>query len=235
MIKKVLTLFILLCLAGTTTKAQGHYTYREHSQPTFSARDSRPTRGSFVDYFGIRIGLSAARLNANNLSTYMPGLKGQTGLNIGAVYGINFTEEVPAYFELGLKYTEKGARSNTWVTNYETQEKEHKYTYYYDVNYLEMPFVFKYKYALDDNTSIQPFLGGYVAVGVAGKSYEEKSFTNKHFKTFDGGVRLGCGLAITKVYFELALDLGLSNVSQLGEYNSYAKNNNLELNVGLDF
>ena len=39
----------------------------------------------------------------------------------------------------------------------------------YDLNYLEIPAVVKYKYEVDDHFSLQPFMGGYFAVGVGGK------------------------------------------------------------------
>ena len=39
----------------------------------------------------------------------------------------------------------------------------------YDLNYLEIPAVLKYKYEVDDHFSIQPQVGGYFAVGVGGK------------------------------------------------------------------
>ena len=226
---KLLTLFLIIPMLSM---AQGRFTYNSKSVP--NAPRSLRLR-TFNDYFGMRIGLAASSLRTSELGEYMPRLKGQTGLTVGAVYGISISDNQPAYFEVGLQYTEKGAKSNVWVVDRATHETESKYTYHYNLNYLELPFVFKYKYAIDDYTSVQPFLGGYVAAGIGGESYRDKSFSKRHFKTFDVGVRLGCGMAFTSVYVGLAYDIGLSNLSQVGDYNSYAKNNCLELCVGLDF
>ena len=234
-ITKIFTSIVFLLVLPLTVMAQGRYTYRTESANPYSRSLSEPHRGSFNDYFGVRIGLAASSLRTSALGEYLPALKGQSGLTIGAVYGISISDNQPAFFEVGVQYTEKGAKSHLWVADAEKQEIESDYTYHYNLNYLELPFVFKYKYAVDDYVSIQPFLGGYIGLGVAGESYTYKSFTDRRFKTFDGGVRLGCGVSFTKVYVGLSFDIGLSNISQVGDYNSYAKNNCLEMCVGLDF
>ena len=125
-------------------------------------------------------------------------------------------------------YTEKGG--NGYVDG-------KKFTY--DLNYLEMPILAKYKYYFDDDLSIQPFAGGYLACGVGGKmkNYAEReafsSFSDDAFQRFDGGLRLGCGVGFDLFYLELAYDIGLSNICHDDFDTSH--NGSLALNFGVNF
>ena len=64
-------------------------------------------------------------------------------------------------------------------------------------------------------------MGGYLSCGVAGKikdfanreaysSYD--SDVDQHFRRFDGGLRLGCGVGFDMLYLEASYDIGLANV-----------------------
>lgn len=159
-------------------------------------------------YYGFRIGLGVGTVNSD--SPYLDGNKAKAGLNVGFVIGTQLTRNTPLCFETGLYYTEKGGKS-TYDGN--------KFTY--GLDYLEVPLLLKYKYYADRDFSIEPFLGGYLACGVAGKI---KDFGNReayssfgddytqNFKRFDGGLRLGCGLGFQMVYMEASYDIGLANV-----------------------
>jgi hypothetical protein len=88
------------------------------------------------------------------------------------------------------------------------------------MNYLEVPLLVKYQYNLDHETSIQPFVGVYGALGVSGKikSQDQRqlynSFADDAFKRLDGGLRIGCGIEFDLLYAEVGYDFGLTNVSQ---------------------
>lgn len=130
-----------------------------------------------------------------------------SGFNVGIVGGIQLAEATPLFLEGGLYYTEKGGKG------YHGGDK-----FTYDLNYLEIPIVVKYKYFFDNAMALQPFFGGFLACGVGGKvkNYGAReafsSFSSDYFKRFDGGIRLGCGFSYTNFYLELAYDFGLANI-----------------------
>ena len=135
----------------------------------------------------------------------------------------------PQISETGLYYTEKGGKKKL--------DDGKKMTY--DLNYLEVPLTVKYAYPIDDHFSIQPFAGGYLACGVGGKikNYREReadpSFSSDRFKRFDGGLRLGCGVAYDMFYADLTYDVGLANICH-DEFDT-SHNGCLTLNFGVNF
>lgn len=178
-------------------------------------------------YYGLRLGASFSTVNSDDKA--LDGGSSQTGLNVGAVVGWPLTTSAPLFLETGLSYVEKGGKSN-----YEGKKMT------YDLNYLEVPIAVKYAIDIDDTqVSIQPFLGGYVACGVGGKiknygdRVAESSFSKQYFQRFDGGLRMGCGLAYDMVYAELSYDLGLSNICH--DQFDTSHNRCLMLNVGVNF
>ena len=114
----------------------------------------------------------------------------------------------PVYVESGLFYSEKGGKSHNNFNE--------KFTY--ELNYLELPIVFKYNIYVIDNLAIVPQLGGFLAVGVAGKikDYKEKaafsSYSDNYFRRFDGGLRFGVGAEYKMFYADMTYDLGLANI-----------------------
>ena len=97
----------------------------------------------------------------------------------------------------------------------------------------------KYAYPIDENFSIQPFAGGYIACGVGGKIKNyglreaESSFSSDCFKRFDGGLRVGCGAAYDMFYFDITYDIGLANICH-DEFDT-SHNGCLTLNFGVNF
>lgn len=190
----------------------------------------RPAGSSFTDdhniYYGLRLGLALATVNSDDAR--LDGGSCQTGLNLGGIIGFQLSPVSPVYLESGLTYTEKGGRG--YVDG-------KKFTY--SLNYLEMPIVAKYRYEVDTDMSIQPFIGGYVAMGVGGKvkNFGDRtttsSFSSNFFKRFDGGLRLGCGFEYELIYAEAAYDLGLANISHDDFESSH--NRCFYLNIGVNF
>ena len=87
---------------------------------------------------------------------------------------------------------------------------------------------------------VQPFLGGYLALGVGGKTKiparreAYSSFDSKEgFQRFDGGIRLGCGLQYDFVYAELGYDIGLANISH--DYFDTSRTGAFFATVGFNF
>ena len=135
----------------------------------------------------------------------------------------------PLYLEGGLFYTEKGGKKD--LTN------DKKMTY--NLNYIEIPLVLKYKYNIDPHFSLQPFFGGYFALGVGGKikNFEQReaqnSFNDDNFRRVDGGLRLGCGVQYDMVYADLTYDIGLANICH--DTFDTSHNGGLQLNFGVNF
>lgn len=181
--------------------------------PTFAQYGAsgygRPFENSYSDdhsvYYGLRLGLALATVNSDDEQLDGGGM--QAGLNIGGIIGFQLSPDTPVYLESGLSYTEKGGKG---------YNQGKKFTY--DLNYLELPILVKYIYEIDDELSVQPFGGGYLALGVSGKvkNYADReaqsSFSQSYFKRFDGGLRIGCGIQYQLLYADLAYEFGLSNI-----------------------
>ena len=138
-------------------------------------------------YYGLRLGVAFSTVNSDD--QYLNGSSAKSGLDIGAVVGLQLGYRSPIFFETGLSYIEKGG---------DGRYQGDKFSY--SLNYLEVPMVLKYKYDVDRSFSIQPFLGGFMSVGVGGKIKDFgmrqafSSFDDDAFKRFDGGIRVGCGI-----------------------------------------
>lgn len=177
-------------------------------------------------YYGLRIGPSFSTVNSDD--SRLDGGDSQTGLNVGAVVGLPLSNNVPLYFETGLYYTEKGGKKKV---------SGKKMTY--DLNYLEVPLTLKYVYNIDDHFSLQPLFGGYLSCGVGGKIKNfgdreaQDSFNDDNFKRFDGGLRVGCGVAYDVFYADVTYDIGLSNICH--DTFDTSHNGCLTLNFGVNF
>ncbi len=159
-------------------------------------------------YYGFRLGLGVGSVHSD--APILDATDARTGLDVGFVVGTAILPTAPLYFETGLHYTEKGGKSNY-------QGK--KFTYALD--YLELPLLLKYRAPVAPDLTIEPFVGGYLAVGVAGKikNYGDReaysSFTSDSqdgFKRFDGGLKVGCGMSYQMLYLGVSYDIGLANV-----------------------
>jgi hypothetical protein len=181
------------------SKRAGYYASRDRSSNWW---------GPHQTYFGFRIGLGISTVNSD--ADDLDGGTAQTGLNAGVVLGTQLTSAAPLFFETGLYYTEKGGKGN---------HDGSKFTY--NLNYLELPLLLKYKYYATPDFSIEPFMGGYLACGVGGKikdygnrqaysSFDSDETNN--FKRFDGGLKLGCGFGFQMLYIGLSYDIGLANI-----------------------
>lgn len=215
--KRMMMISMLAVLTAVPSVAQ--YTRRpvpRPSAPTYSRPAAPRANGYYAptthryaatdSYFGLRLGLGVATVNADN--PYLDGGSPKAGFNVGVVAGLQVAPATPLYVETGLSYTEKGGKGGS------------RDSYTYTMNYLEVPLLVKYQYNLDHETSIQPFVGVYGALGVSGKIKAQdqrqlyNSFADDTFKRLDGGLRIGCGLEFDLLYAEVGYDFGLSNVSQ---------------------
>jgi len=178
-------------------------------------------------YFGLRIGLAESKVTSDD--QYLNGSSMKSGLNVGFIAGMQVSAYVPLCLESGLFYTGKGGEGNY---------SGKKFTY--NLNYLEIPFIVKYRaHITNTDFSIQPFFGGYVSFGVGGKIKNfgdrevEDSFDDNRFKRVDAGLRAGIGAQYNIVYLELGYDFGLTNICH--DYFDTSHTGSLFINAGVNF
>ncbi|MBE6248407.1 MAG: PorT family protein [Prevotella sp.] len=214
--KKIL---LMICLATVATHCLAQYqTSRERS---------RYSRTTTERYYGLRLGLNVATVNSDVIDV---DLDSRSGLMVGGVYGIQLANSTPLWLELGLLYSEKGGKRYRDGAEITTR-----------LTYLQAPIVIKYSFDVLDDLYIQPFLGGYLAYGVGGKTKNYGSTTVQReshssfndFRRFDGGLRVGCGAEYKMLYAEIGFDFGLANI--IKDDFATARNQNLFMAIGVNF
>lgn len=217
---------LVLTLPALAQYGRPHY-YNRPPASHYPSAVHGPRASSTDIYYGLRIGAAFATVNSDD--RYLDGGTAKTGLNVGAVAGFQVAYRSPVYFETGLSYVEKGGKGLYEGTKFS-----------YSLDYLEVPLVMKYMIDIDRSFSIQPYVGGYLALGIAGKikdfGYRQaySSFDSKEgFQRFDGGIRLGCGFQYDFAYAELGYDFGLANVSH--DYFDTSRTGTFFATVGFNF
>lgn len=159
-------------------------------------------------YVGLRVGLNVATVHSD--VRHLDGNRAKAGLGFGVVGGYQLAPDIPLFLESGLLYMEKGGKG-----------RFDGYSFTYGLNYLELPLQVKYGIEIDagdNDLSVQPFFGGFLAQGVGGKikNYDvretARSFSNEAFQRFDAGLRLGCGVLFNHLCLELGYEFGLVNI-----------------------
>lgn len=203
--------------------ATGHLDYTQSPRTTFG-NYGRFRYSSPYTYVGLRIGPAFSTISSDDYDQKAPSTR--TGLNIGFAAGVAMSRYAPLYFESGLYYTQKGGKSNDNEVAF-------------NLDYLEVPFTLKYIITPSPHTTIQPYLGGYLACGVNGKIKDYdcnkvfSAFNSDVMRRFDGGLKVGCGISYDMLYAEIAYEYGLANISQNDLSSTH--NSSLMLNVGLNF
>ena len=184
------------------------------------------TRSNTDNYYGLRMGFAMSNIHSDN--HLLQGGNYRMGLNVAAVIGISLSMESPLFIETGLAYSAKGGRGNI----------EGKRTTF-DMNYLELPIVAKYRIPVGDHFTVDPFVGGYFALGISGrlKNYVDRtsrsSYGKDRFGRFDSGLRFGVGASYDLIYLEAAYDFGLANLSRDAFESSHLRG--LIVNLGVNF
>lgn len=174
-------------------------------------------------YYGLRLGLNVASVNSDEVEA---DLDARTGLSVGGVYGLLLTDTTPLWLEAGLFYSEKGGK--THASGYKQSTR---------LSYLQVPITVKYSFDVYDDLYIQPFIGGYLAYGIGGKT-KNYSIRQSHssfddINRFDSGLRIGCGTEYQMLYAELGFDIGLANISK-DDFNT-SRTCNFFINIGVNF
>lgn len=220
--KKTLLLTLMCVLLALPSLAQPGYRYGYNPRVQTVGRHGNEYVAWHRYYFGLRVGMNASHVNSDTPLLDAGGVK--TGLNIGVAAGTQLTYRAPIFFETGLYYTQKGGKSDKVTCN---------------LNYLEVPLLIKYKHFIGNQTSIQPFAGGYLSLGTDGeiKNYGARtatsSFDDRNFNRFDGGLKIGCGVGFNMLYLDASYDIGLANIGQ--DDFSDTHNGCFTINIGVNF
>ena len=199
-----------------------------------------PTGGTS---FGIRAGVNFQNINGKDENDEKLKNDMLTGFNIG------INAEIPVgvdfYFQPGLLYTIKGAKSEDVILgqSFNTTLK---------ISYLEIPLNFLYKPLLGTGHLILGF-GPYVAFGIGGKATYEgggSSLTEKikfqktvqnsdpddvvYIRPLDAGANMLVGYEFgNRVSFQLNTQLGLTKINP--EYEGASDDNSSAKNTGFGF
>ncbi|MFA7082383.1 MAG: porin family protein [Bacteroidales bacterium] len=170
------------------------------------------------------------------------------GFQFGGFADYYFSENV--YVKGDLIFITKGARN-------EARASEVKI--YTEINpmYLQIPIVFGYSINANKDININLNLGGYLALGIAGKSKsriegipQKRNETINYFSEtkevnllylgnnnrFDSGLRFGVGIDVNKLLFLSAdFDLGLVNVYNDKNTSDYYSKYNYSLGLSLAY
>mgnify|MGYP002623527185 CR=1 FL=1 len=224
--KKQLLFLVAIFSLLSVMPAAAQYQRGGHGRTNSTYRGSRHYSLAPNWYGGLRFGLSASHVNSD--APYLDGGNTKSGLNVGAVAGVQLAPSTPLFFETGLLYSEKGGKGS-----------DHGDKFTFNLNYIEVPLVLKYSAYVAPATAVEPFVGGYMACGVGGKIKDfgqraaYSSFNDGNFKRFDGGIRVGCGVAYEMLYAEIGYDFGLTNIGD--DVFNDTHNGAFFANVGINF
>lgn len=226
--KKTLLLSLLCMILAMSAMAQPGYRYGRGYNPRIQTvgRHGNELIAWHSYYVGLRVGLNASHVSSE--SPLLDGSSMKSGLNIGIAAGTQLTYRAPLFIESGLYYSQKGGKGDSG---------NGKFTY--DLNYLEVPVLIKYKHFVGNQTSIQPYAGGYLAVATDGqiKNYGTRtafsSFEDGYFNRFDGGLKIGCGVGYNMLYLDASYDIGLANIGQDNFDDTH--NGCFTINLGVNF
>lgn len=171
-------------------------------------------------HFGIRAGVTSSSLHLD----YGDGYKSSslTHPSGGLAFDLRVAS-IPLYLETGVYYTNRGysLSGEKW--------RDRSMDGNYDGFGFRVPLVASYHLYLNDNMSIQPFIGGFFGYGdIDGKDSED----------VDYGLRIGSGFNFGRWYANVGYDIGLMEqgtyVNSDGEEKS-VKSGMLFFTVGFNF
>ena len=175
-------------------------------------------------YYGARVGLNVSTLTGDETSD----AKAKAGMNLGGVIGLRVSDATPIFLESGLYFTMCGAKGKG-------KEKV-------DLNYLEIPVLFKYGIQATDDIAVLPYLGPTFRFGVGGSMKQDDgtgntvtrtSFKSDRYSRPDVGMKLGCGVEYTKLYLEMGYQFGITNIYDNDDISQH--NGAFFINFGVNF
>lgn len=182
--------------------------------------------------WGVRLGMNVSKLRYSG-DEEGDDNKSKVGFQLGVACNMAVSRQLPLFIESGLYLVNKGGKEKS-----EGDESKCK------LWYLEIPVVASYHIDVQD-FSIQPFLGVYYAFGIGGKEKLEYDGVKEKSDVFgkedgdynglkrsDFGLRFGCGVEYSNLYFSLGYDAGLTNISQ---FDDKCKTGSFLISLGYNF
>ena len=170
--------------------------------------------GMHAQGFGVEAGLNFGSIT-ESYSSHEYKYTGKTGLYVGLNYEYEVGENM--YLHMGLAYSQYGGKYTE-----EDGWEEIK------LNYLDIPFMFKYGFGLSDEIKAFAIGGPVFSMGLSGTysgGYEdesesvdikfdgEKGTDGAHLKSLNTGFRLGAGINYGNFEGGLYYTMGLSDIS----------------------
>lgn len=175
-------------------------------------------------YYGARVGLNVSTLTGDETSD----AKAKAGMNLGGVIGLRVSDATPIFLESGVYFTMCGAKGKG-------KDKV-------DLNYLEIPVLFKYGVQATDDIAVLPYLGPTFRFGVGGSMKQDDgtgntvtrtSFKSDRYSRPDVGMKIGCGVEYTKLYLEMGYQFGITNIYDSDDISQH--NGAFFVNFGVNF
>ena len=141
-------------------------------------------------HFGIRLGGTFNSASTSGLGSdgeHDNDVKGKNFLTGGLALDFRLAQ-IPLYMETGAYYVDRSVSGR----------------YYADCYNVQVPVLLSYHHYISDNSAIQPFAGGFVAVS----------------DDFGYGVRLGVGINYGRLYANVGYDIDLAEKDLRGGYRS---------------
>lgn len=171
------------------------------------------------------------------------------GFQLGGFVDYYIAEKI--YTKANLIFITKGARNEATALGLNI---------YTDINpmYLQLPIVIGYSFNLNKDINLDISFGGYLSLGIAGKSKSEingngandRNVSINYFdetndadlvylgnnNRFDSGLRFGAGINVNKLLFiSLDYDLGLKNIYNDKNINTYYAKENYTIGLTLGY
>ncbi|MDD2488068.1 MAG: porin family protein [Bacteroidales bacterium] len=196
--------------------------------------------------YGILLGGNVSGITESPDQLY---LGSKFGFQIGGFADYYFSDNV--YLKANLMFITKGARNEATALGV---------SIYTNINpmYIQVPLIIGYSFNVNEDLNLNINLGGYAALGVAGKSTSEikgdsianrnevinyfKETTQQELlylgnnKRLDYGLRFGLGIDVNKLLFlSFDFDLGLANVYNDKNVTDYYSKSNYTLGLTLGY
>lgn len=171
--------------------------------------------------WAVRAGFNIANVKAKSYST-----DNKLGIHLTGIYEHRLSTTIPLYLETGVGLSQKGFKCRTGTSSKKS-----------NLWYMEIPFAFNYKFALDDGVTLYPSAGFYYALGIGGKTKEETKYdsfgSQSGLKRSDLGLRIGCTIDINRYQASMGYSIGMLDYA--GKESSEMKNRSLYISVGYRF
>jgi len=180
---------------------------------------------SNAQVFGIKGGINLASMSFSE--DMENSIKSILGVHVGPVAEFELQESL--FFNTGLLFSVKGAKMEYGSEDAST-----------NLNYLEIPLNFAYKFSAGEKSKLLVQAGPYLAYALSGKTKygdesEDINFKEDGLKRIDFGLGVGLGIELGPIVPSISYQLGLSNLNDDSEDDTSVKNKVIQISVAFMF